>query len=145
MAETIHLSGDYKREELPASAAITPGHLIERFNDSGTQKFRVHSTAKGWAERIFAQEDALQGNTIDDAYAAGDLVTANLCEPGAKVQAWLYPGTAYVQGDKLMSKGDGTLQKISGTADLDVVAILDENVDLSASGAVATRTDVIVK
>lgn len=145
MANTIHLSGEYTREEQLAGGTITPGHLIESYNASGVEKFRVHSTAKGWAERLFAQEDALQGNTIDDNYSSGDLVTANLCENGAKVQAWLYPGTAYVIGDKLISKGDGTLYKITGSSDLDVVGVLLENVDLSASGAVATRADIRIK
>lgn len=144
-ANMIQTGGDYVREELLTAETITPGHLCERYNASGTQKVRKHSTAKGWAERMFAVEDALQGRTIDDNYASGELVSLNVAKPGSKIQAILYPGTAYVIGDKLMSKGDGSLQKISGTADLDVVAILDEACDLSASGAVATRADVTVR
>jgi predicted methyltransferase len=150
--KTIQLDGCFRHEEYLTAAAIKPGHLVEIYDASGTVKTRVHSTAKGWAEKMFAVEDPLAGQTatstqsrtIDTDYASGDLVPVHIVERGARVYAWLKPGTNYVVGDKLMSAGDGTLDKISGTADLDVVAILTENKDLSASGAAAARAVVRV-
>jgi hypothetical protein len=143
-ANRILLRGDAIFEEERAGAAITPGHLIERYNDAGSPKVRKHSTAKGFAEKFWALEDALQGKTIDDAYAAADLVFGAIPVSGGIVQAYLKAGTNYVEGDKLESAGDGTLQKITGTADLQILATLIEPVDLSGSGAVATRADVRV-
>jgi hypothetical protein len=139
-ANQIMLSGEFEHAEDTASEAITPGHLVEVHTSSG-RKLRKHATAKGFAERAFALEDAYQGNTISDAYGSGDRVFYALAKPGAKVQAWLEAGADYAIGDKLVSAGDGTLQKTS-SSDLQVVAIVEEAVDLSASGAVATRCDV---
>lgn len=143
-AHTIQLAGDFRREEALAGETISPGHLVEFYNASGTGKFRKHATAKGFGERAFAIEDAYQGNTIDDDYASGDLCHVNIAEPGSLIQAWLKAGENVVIGDKLISSGDGTLKKITGTADLQVFAIALEALDLSASGAVATRIDVRV-
>lgn len=141
-AQRIIERGDFVLEEKLTAESITPGHLVEFYNASGTEKVRKHTTAKGFGENAFALEDALQGNTIADAYASGDLVSVAIVGPGAIVRAWLKTGTNYVIGDKLESAGDGTLQKISGSADLKIFGTLLEAVDLSASGAVATRASV---
>lgn len=139
-ANQIMLSGDYQYAEDIASEAITPGHLVEVHTSTG-RKLKKHATAKGFAEPAFAMEDALQGNTIADAYANGDRVAYGICKPGSLVQAWLEPGADFAIGDKLVSAGDGTLQKLSSN-DLQAIAVCEEAVDLSASGAVATRCDV---
>lgn len=138
-ANTIMLTSNFRLEEHLASAALTPGHLIELIS---TNKVRKHATAKGFAEVMFALEDALQGRPISTAYAADELVQCGIAGRGAIVQAWLEPGNNYAIGDKLQSAGDGTLQENSGTADLQTIAVLLEAVDLSASGAVATRANV---
>lgn len=137
---TIQLSGDFTREEYLASAALTPGHLIEFISTGKVQK---HATAKGFHARMFAVEDALQGRRISDAYAADELVQCNLVKPGSIVRAWLKAGQNIVKGDKLVSAGDGTLQKVS-SSDLQLVGIAQEALDLSASGTSATRLTVQV-
>ncbi len=142
MADTIHLKGTYERVEALCASTIKPGHLIETYDASGEVKLRAHSTAKGFGEKLFAVEDALQGKTIDDSYTSGDWLSANVENPGSELQAWLKVGTNYVIGDKLISAGDGTLEKITGSSDLQVFAVLLENVDLSASAAVATMAKV---
>jgi hypothetical protein len=150
-ANQIQLSGQFVREEDVASETIKPGHLVEVHTSTG-RKLRKHATAKGFAERAFAVEDPLQGKTaasgqargIDDAYVATEIVQYNISSPGARVSAWLKAGENVAIGDKLVSAGDGTLQETS-SGDLDVVAIADEALDLSASGAVATRIDVRIK
>ncbi len=145
-ANQINLGGaPFTPEEGIASEAITPGHLIEDYQSAGNFRKRKHSTAKGFAKPEFAVEDSLQGRPISTAYAQGELVFSHIFSPGARVLAWLKPGTSYVHGDKLISNGDGTLQKISGSSDLDVIAICQEALDLSASGAVATRCAVQIK
>lgn len=146
-ANTIQLSGDFVLEEALAEAAITPGHLVERISTGKVQK---HSTEGGHAELMFAVEDALQGRNIDTAYAADELVTHHIQKSGAKVQAWLKPGgTAVVVGTELISDGAGQMLNVadaaSGTVVEDVIGLAEEALDLSASGAVATRLDIRIK
>jgi len=132
----IHLKGDFRREELYAAAAISPGDLVEL---TSAGKAQVHSTAGGVAERLVAVEDALQGNTIDDDYAADDLVSINIELPGNSVQMFLKAGENVAIGAKLESAGDGTLQAVTTG---EVVAVAEEAEDLSASGAVDTLIQV---
>lgn len=148
---TISLDGRFVHEEYLTASTIKPGYLVETFSDSGVQKVRVHSTAKGFAQRAWAVEDPLTGKTatstqsrtIDDSYVSGEMVPVHVHEPGSRVYAYLEPGAAFAIGDKLVSAGDGTLQKLS-SSDLQAVAVVEEAVDLSSSVAVATRTIVRV-
>ena len=64
-------------EEYSASAAITPGHLIEL---ASATTVKVHATAGGNVLPMFALENELEGEDIDDAFAAND-----------KVQCWPSP------------------------------------------------------
>lgn len=140
-----HLVGDFRREELLAVAAISPGDLIE---ETSAGKFQVHSTEGGYATRIFAEVDALQGNTLDDDYAAADLVSANVELPGNEVQAFLKDGEDVAKGAKLISAGDGTLiaegSASSGVTVKQIIATAREAKDLSGSGAVDTLIRVML-
>lgn len=132
-------------EEANAEAALSPGHLVERTSTGTVQK---HSTEGGLAERRWAKEDALQGKTVDDAYAAADVVSIHDALPGDKVWAYIQAGQDIAIGDKLISGGDGTLiedgTEASGTTVRQVLAVADEAIDLTASGAVDTRIIVTV-
>lgn len=143
-ANQIQLKGGFQRDEKEADATITPGHLIEQT----TTGVKVHATEGGYSERAFAVEDALQGNLISDDYSSGDLVSYNLVEPGGEVQAWLKAGQNVVIGDDLISAGDGTLiengEEDSSTTVRQIIGQAQEAVDLSGSGAVATRIDIRV-
>lgn len=147
----ILLSGEhYLLIEEIAGGTIKPGHLCEFYNDTGVGKVRVHSTAKGFGENLVALEDPLQGQTVDSvkdrnidiSFVATESVPLAICSPGVMAYMWLKPLTNYVLGDKLESAGDGTLQKISGSADLKIFATLLQAKDLSASGSIATRAIV---
>lgn len=117
MARTIILSAPYARRDvgvpgLEADAALTPGHLLET-TATGVKK---HATQDGQAEALFACEDALQGKTIDDAYAANDPVSLVYPLPGDKILAWLKDGESTTLGvSKLGSNGDGTLKVVAST------------------------------
>lgn len=134
----VHLVGNFRREEALAAAAITPGHLIE---ETSAGKFQKHSTAGGVAMRLFAEIDALQGNTLSDDYSADDLVSANVELPGNEVQAFLKAGEDVDIGDDLESAGDGTLQAVTTG---EVVAQAREALDLSGSGDVDTLMRVML-
>lgn len=133
----IHLLGDGRHEEAVAAGAITPGMLITQDNAG---KVVAHGTAGGWAEKNFAVEDALQGKTIDDAYASGDRVSSVLCKPGDVVLAWLSGGENADTSEFLTSNGDGTL-KVATSTDIRIAVPL-ENVDASDSADVNERIRV---
>lgn len=93
-------------EQNAASAAITPGMLIEK--NSG--QWRPHATAGGAAHKVFALERDELGNDMDTAYAASDRVKAAYCAPGDKVNAILNSGETVAEGALLESNGDGRLR-----------------------------------
>lgn len=154
MNQKIHLAGSVRAVEGTAAGTILPGHLIEQ----AATGFQVHSTAGGFAERIFAQEDALQGGTVQGVYRNGayvgytvsgidavgpDPVQAYAELPGNLTLAFLKAGSNYTVGLKLISNGDGTLKPTTGTPS-QIIAIvpLGFALDLTASGAVATLSPV---
>lgn len=95
-------------EEYEANAAITPGMLIELMS---TGKVRAHATAEGNVLPMFALEDELQGNGIDDAYAAADRVQCWIPQRGEQVYAIVADGQNIAIGDWLASNGDGALRE----------------------------------
>lgn len=133
----IHNKGDYRYEEHVAHELIAPGMLLEINSDN---EVLAHNTSGAIAERLFALEDALQGNDIDHNYVAGELVCCLLGQRGTVVNALLELGAAYAVGDMLISNGLGSLHKGTST---DVIGVVeDEALDLSGSGAVDTRHPV---
>jgi len=128
-------------EEYAASATITPGELIEM--TEGYNTVRAHSTEGGNVLPMFAVEDALQGNGIDDDYSSGDRVRCWTPLRGDVVNAILEDGEAVSIGDFLESNGSGYLQKLvdveisSQAVDIvypaSIVGISLENLDLSGS------------
>jgi len=125
-------------EEFVALAAITPGHLVELY-PTVAGEVRVHSTIGGNALPMFALENALEGEGIDDAYAADDQVQVWIPGRGDIVNALLKDGEHIEIGDFLESAGDGTLQEHAtdsagvGTLSLQIVGQAIEHVDLSGS------------
>lgn len=126
---TIQLAGQGTLiNTVHASAAITPGMLIERHNSSG-EKFRAHSTAAGFANVIFALDQGEMNKGIADAYAAGDLVKALKPWPGSIIYALIASGENITVSNFLESAGDGTL-KVYGSGVRVAQAL--ESVDNSA-------------
>jgi len=114
----IHLLGDGRHEEHTAGGAITPGMLVA-LNSVG--HVVAHPGAAGPAEKAFALEDALQGRTIETAYAEGELVGIVMCNSGDVVYAFLSGGENVNPGAYLNSNGDGSLQ--AGTTNAIAVAL----------------------
>lgn len=125
-----HAKGKY--DEGRAAGAIKPGHMLKR---DSSLALVVHATAGGFGEMMVAIEDALQGKLITDAYASGDLVRYYQPRSGEKFMARLAAGaTAVVKGDLLISSGDGTLKKTTGSP-TQLYAVAEESVDNSAGGS----------
>lgn len=111
---TIHLGGEgVEVNNLAAYDAITPGMLLERYNDSGTTKFRK-STRTGLANSIVALEASMLNNGVDTAYAAGDLVQALVGAPGTTVWGLVASGHSVAAGDALSDAGNGYFKAASG-------------------------------
>lgn len=137
MPNKILLKGEYEAyDEGIASGTIYPGMLIKRTAAAGVGTsctVAVHATAGGGGECAIAIENALYGETITDAYASGERVRFVTPQLGD----WLYilvaaGAAAIVYNDKLVSNGDGTFKKDTGT---DVVFFrAEEALDNSGGG-----------
>jgi hypothetical protein len=122
--------------EYEAAAAITPGMLLEMDSDG---KVKAHATAGGNAEKMFALENELEGEGINDAYEADDPVQVWNAIPGEEVYAILADWYDVTTGDFLESNGTGYLQKHtedSGSVTIytnQIVGVALEDVDTSDS------------
>lgn len=118
--------------EKVANAAITPGMLIEPMS---TDKVRAHATAEGNVVPMFALEDELQGNGINDAYSADDPVQCWIPQRGEEVYAILADGYNIAIGEFLASNGDGYLREHTAET---------ESWEVSEAGSVTVRPLAIV-
>lgn len=140
MNQKIHAIGSFRQIELLAdTSGIYPGMLVEA-TATGCQK---HGTSVGFAERMFAQEDALQGGIVDTAYTVSTPVSIACELPGNLVRGLLLAGYNYTKGTKLFSDGAGRLRPTTGSP-TQCIAVIVDAVDLSASGSVDTLTLVRV-
>lgn len=107
---TIFLGGDRTQvNDLAVSEALTPGMLVERFNDSGVIRWRKATTDVAGPPAVITNQSMLNKG-VDDAYAAGDLAEVSILHKGAT--AWMFIGSDQnvAAGDLLGSAGDGTLK-----------------------------------
>lgn len=130
MPNTIVLKGDLgrRREEYPAAAALKPGHFLE-----GTSTGKVQKNATAGADRplMIAVEDSYQGKTINDAYAADDVVHVHLAQKGDVLYGRVAAGLAALAIAAVVKlQNDGTVIPQGGTGK--VIATVEEAVDNSA-------------
>lgn len=129
LANTIVVSGEGVYSELLAGAgSIKPGMLVM---PNSSNKAVVHATAGGDTETLVVREDSLQGLTVDDAYTADEPMHLYTPQPGSIIQFRLTGSVSYDEGDILISAGDGTLKKTTGTP-YKVYGRISEAVDYSA-------------
>lgn len=141
-------------EEFIASAAITPGHLVELYPTTAGE-IRVHSTAGGNVLPMFALENELEGQGIDDAYAHEDPVQVWVPGRGDIVNAILADGQHIEIGDFLESAADGTLTKHTADAWTShntgtvyaaaIVGVATEHVDVSGSSGLHPVSGLRIK
>lgn len=139
MANRVHNKGTFRQEEAYASeAGIYPGMLITL---DSSDELAIHAVEGGELgdESMFAMEDALQGETIDDVYVISTLVTYIIPNLGSVVNALVEVDQDVSIGDKMCSAGNGKLKVISdlesGETLAKVVGIAEEACDLTGSGA----------
>ena len=130
-------------EQTSASAAITPGDLIE----IDTGQWRRHASAGLNATKTFALERDESGDGIDVDYAIDDAVKAGYFSPGQRVNAFIASGQTLSEGMFLESAGDGTLRELvtdAATDDTQRNSIVAVAAAASAAVVVKTRQVVIV-
>lgn len=107
---TIFLGGDRTQiGDLAVSEAVTPGHLVERFNNGGVIRWRK-ATADIAGPPALATEHSMANLDVDDDYAANDLAEVSILHKGAAGWAFIASGQNVAAGDLLGSAGSGTLK-----------------------------------
>lgn len=138
-ANTIRLGGpDGQMEEfiVASGATLRAGFLVRR---TTATECNVHNVSGGDGATLLIHEDKYQGLGCDDAMAAGTRVYAEYVIPGAKRYARLKASENVAVGDLLISGGDGTLIKTTGTP-VKVFAVCEE-----ASNIGATQNLIMVR
>lgn len=120
-------------EEHVCDVACSPGHLLQINSTTGVQ---VHGTKGGTPGVLaFAEEDSLQGKTINDAYVATNPVRVRYPAKGDVILGRLTSGQSVNFGAPLMSNGDGTL-----TAVIFAAPLLNNVADSAPLSALAAET-----
>lgn len=111
IALKISPESPYFEGELLPGQSIKPGMLCW-IAPLDPDKYEAHSQ-DGWeAERLFAVENGYEGKEINDTYSDGERVYMRYCRPGDLVLAkYGAIGVTCNKGNKLVSKGDGTLRE----------------------------------
>lgn len=113
---TILLAGTPRIvDEYPASAAITPGELVELHNSGGELKWRPHASADEAITLAVALERSELNDTIATAYASGDAVKVAFLQPGDVFYGLLPSGQDINRAGLMQSNGDGQLKTASAT------------------------------
>lgn len=98
---------DINEEYVATAVAILPGTLLQIDSSANV---KAHATAGGNVLPMFACEDELQGDGIDDAYAASAKIQCWIPGRGDIVLAILADDEDVSIGDYLESNGAGLLQ-----------------------------------
>ena len=137
----IHNKGLFQHDEYKAGGAVTPGMLCA-INAAGNAI--AHDVAEIQCPVLLAEEDALQGNEVADAYASGSVMMVMVPNKGTICNVLVASGESLAIGDTLCSAGDGTFIKVeaatSGTLNAGALVESTETVALlTANTLVACR------
>ena len=141
----IHRKGTFRHEEMRANEAdIYPGMLLKM---DANGEVGMHDSKGGdlGDEVLVAEEDALQGNTVETVYADDSIVSVIIPQKGTVVRMLLAEDQVLTIGEKVCSAGNGCIRS---SADLDspselavVIGVAEEAKDL-ASGAGNELVDI---
>ena len=97
--------------DIACSEAITPGMLVEKFNNGGIIRYRK-STRTGLRNTAFALDMPMQNKGIDDASAANDLIEVVIANEGDSIYALIASGANIAAGARLTDAGNGYLKAV---------------------------------
>lgn len=126
-----------------ASAAITPGWIIELHDNTNVLAWRPHGTDSEQVSTAVALDRPENNDTIDDDYSIADTVKAAWLSPGAVFFGVIPSGQDIQVGEFLQSNGDGKLKTASATTATANVAKF-QSLDAPGSVIVDTRLRVVV-
>ena len=109
MKNTIVLKGKGIKSEFLCKEDIYPGMLVELAVENGVIKIQKNTNANNLKETCFVTEYEAFGKTVLDKAATGDTAHVYFANAGDVIYARV--DSTVVVGDKLVSKGDGTLKK----------------------------------
>jgi len=137
-ANAIKIAGpDGVQEEflVASGASLKPGTLVRR---TSATECNVHATSGGDGASLILLEDAYQGLGTDDAAAQATRVYAEYVIPGALRYVRLKADENVAVGDLLISGGDGTLIKTTGSP-VKVFAICEEASNIASVNLIKAR------
>jgi hypothetical protein len=137
-SNTIVLKGLGHYDEGEADATIYPGEAVRLAADGcyDPETFDPDTVGKGLKIAI---EDALQGNTVDDAYSDGDILFFYSPLPGDHIQVLVKVGEDIDIGDNLVVEGGGSGKFIEVTPDSSVSVVQLEALE-DSGGVLASAT-----
>jgi hypothetical protein len=130
-----------RKEGKALAATIYPGYLCEHHTTAGVVK--VHATAGGNNNKMFALINDLKGGDLTDNYPINERVQLAVLARGSEINSMLSENQAIAVGDLLESAGDGTLQEWSSDPSLGAVNYLA--IVGQALEAVTTATGVTAR
>jgi hypothetical protein len=115
---TIFLAGERQQvNDIATSEAITPGMLVDLFNNGGIIRYRKHATAGGDCAKAVLTQRSMLNEGVDNDTPAGDLAEVSVLSPGATAWMLIASGQNIAAGNKMESAGNGTLRVLaSGVA-----------------------------
>jgi hypothetical protein len=141
---TIYISGPMTPlNEWIGTGTITPGFLLEFYDNSGKNSLRAHSSATEQARCIVALEKSLNNKGVDDTYAANELIYAGEFQRGGVFWGIVQSGETISNAEPLQSAGNGKLKSATAaTADANVYRF--QPMDNLGEVAADTRCRVMV-
>jgi hypothetical protein len=107
---TIFLGGErIQVNDLACSEVVTPGQIVERFNNGGIIRWRKNTIVTGNLPCAVACEHSMANKGVDDTYAANDLVEVSIVQPGGSFWGYIASGQNIVAGNQLQTVSGGTL------------------------------------
>lgn len=107
---TVYLGGPRTEiGDLAGSGTLTPGMLVERFNNGGVIRWRVATTDIA-GPRAVVTEQSMQNRGVDATYLDGELLEVSVLAGGGTAWMFIASGQNIAAGDLLGSAGGGTLK-----------------------------------
>lgn len=98
----------YHEGTVASGGTPSPGMAVA-FDSSGTWDETAVAQAAALKRSLFlATEASLKGYTVDNAYAAGDVLFLYACQPGDIVQVLVKDGESIAIDDDLVEEGGGS-------------------------------------
>ncbi len=141
---TVFLGGDKTIvNDLACSIAVTPGMLVERFNNGGIIRWRP-STGSGTAKPpAVALDHAMANRGMTDNYAINDLVEVAILHKGASAWMLLASGQTCNAGDLLGDNGASVGGTLKTSPTVALFTALENKAAPQSTATILTRVEAL--